>query len=96
MKNNIYNHIEVSPKVMLGKPVIKGTRIPVYLVLNLLANGYTAQKVVKAYPDLEKEDVIACLEYAAQFLKFQEEGSLSFGYDVKTVQCLKKLDNFLN
>lgn len=77
MKNYIYNRIEINPKIMLGKPVVKGTRIPVYLVLNLLANGYTMQKVIKAYPDLKQKDIQACLEYASQFLKFQEEGALT-------------------
>lgn len=77
MKNT---RITTNPNIMLGKPIIKGTRIPVYLILNLLANGYNMEKIIQSYPDLKIEDVQACLEYASQFLKFQEEGNLSIAY----------------
>lgn len=53
--------ITVNPKVMLGKPVVKGTRVPVYLVLNLLASGYNFDKIVRAYPVLTREDIIAAM-----------------------------------
>lgn len=56
---------------MHGKPVIKGTRIPVYVVLNLLAGGLAFEEVLQEYPDLTREDVLACLEYAAELA--QEE-----------------------
>ncbi|MEK7501020.1 MAG: DUF433 domain-containing protein [Patescibacteria group bacterium] len=65
--------IVTDPKILAGKPVIKGTRIPVYLVLNLLANGYTPEKVLKAYPQLTKRDVQAALEYAQARVKYEEE-----------------------
>ncbi len=57
--------IATDPCVMHGKPVIKGTRIPVYTVLNLRANGLGAKEVLREYPDLTEEDVLACLEYAS-------------------------------
>lgn len=60
--------ITVNPKVMLGKPVIKGTRIPVYLILGLLAAGYDFKKIIKAYPILTKEDVIAALKFSEEKL----------------------------
>lgn len=64
--------IVVNPKIMCGKPVIKGTRIPVYLILNLLAAGYTFERIIKAYPQLTKNDIRAALDYA-QFLTRHEE-----------------------
>ena len=64
--------ITVDPNILLGKPVIAGTRIPVYLVLNLLASGYTTERVVEAYPGLTEEDIRAALEYADQRLRYEE------------------------
>lgn len=64
--------IEVNPRILAGRPVIKGTRIPVYLILDLIAGGYTFQKIVEAYPTLTPEDVKAAVEYAASILKSRE------------------------
>lgn len=55
------DRIEINPRVMTGKPVIKGTRIPIYLILNLLARGYDFNRIIKAYPALNKEDIQAAL-----------------------------------
>lgn len=57
------NRIVINPKIMVGKPIIKGTRIPVYLILNLVAHGYTFERIVKAYPQLTRKDVKAALDY---------------------------------
>ena len=64
--------INVNPKVLAGKPVIRGTRIPVYLVLNLLVHGKNINNIVEEYPELEKEDVIAAINYAAENMKYEE------------------------
>jgi uncharacterized protein (DUF433 family) len=58
--------IEIDPKIMHGKPVIAGTRIPVYIILQLLAGGLSTEQICQEYPDLTKEDVQACLAYAAR------------------------------
>ena len=57
---------------MMGKPVVKGTRIPVYVVLELLGQGYTAKKILKEYPDLTEADIHAVLRFAALTTKFEE------------------------
>ena len=56
--------IEINPKVMLGKPVIRGTRIPVELILRKLGEGATEQGLLDAYPNLKREDIRAALTYA--------------------------------
>lgn len=63
------NKIIVDPKILAGKPVIKGTRIPVYLILNLLANGYNFDKIIEAYPRLNKQDIEAAIRYSEDRMK---------------------------
>ena len=60
--------IEVDPKVMAGKPCIRGTRIPVRMIVNLLAHGATFNEILEDYPRLTREDILACLLYAADRL----------------------------
>ena len=66
------NRIEINPNVMLGKPVVKGTRIPVELVLRKLGEGATMDDLCDAYPRLVAEDVYACLAYAANTVAHEE------------------------
>lgn len=56
--------IEVNPEILAGKPIIKGTRVPVTLVLNLLARGYTPARIIKAYPNLTPADIKAAVAYS--------------------------------
>ena len=60
------DHIEARNDIMLGKPCLKGTRIPVYLILEKLAAGETSQEILVAYPQLKADHIKACLEYAAR------------------------------
>jgi uncharacterized protein (DUF433 family) len=62
----------VNPKILGGKPVIKGTRIPVYLILELLSAGYDFKRIIEAYPTLSEEDIKAAVDYAAQIVKNEE------------------------
>ena len=64
--------IEVNPKVMTGKPVIRGTRIPVELLLRKLGEGATEADLLDAYPRLRREDIQAALAYAADTLAHEE------------------------
>ncbi len=66
---DISSHIEINPRVMMGKPVIKGTRITVELILESLAAGETADNLLLSYPRLTKEDISAALAFAAEALK---------------------------
>ena len=65
-KEELLERIVMDPKVMVGKPVVRGTRVTVELVLTLLAQGLTAEKILKDYPHLTRDDVAAVLLYAAK------------------------------
>lgn len=71
-EERLLNRIEVNPKVMMGKPVIKGTRIPVELILRKLSEGVTLEELLDAYPHLSHRDIQAALAYAAEVLAFEE------------------------
>lgn len=62
-------HIASDPQILYGKPVIKNTRIPVDLILEILANGDSQEELLQAYPNIKKEDIIACLLFAAETIK---------------------------
>ncbi len=64
----LFKRIVCDPKVMTGKPVIKGTRLTVEYILNLLAHGSTIEEILDEYEGLAREDVQACLLFASQSL----------------------------
>lgn len=68
----ITDRIEINPQVMLGKPVIRGTRIPVELILRKLSQGATEPDLLDAYPRLSHEDIQAAIRYAADVLAHEE------------------------
>ena len=65
----VYNRVEIKPTVMFGKPVIKGTRISVEFVVELLGRGWTVEQILKEYDHLTREDIQACLAYASEIIK---------------------------
>ena len=71
------NHIEVNPNVLVGKPVIKGTRISVELILDRLADGWTMENILASYPHLSRDDVLAAITFAAEL--FKEETFIAVG-----------------
>jgi uncharacterized protein (DUF433 family) len=64
--------IEINPKIMLGKPVIRGTRIPVELILRKLGEGATEGELLDAYPNLRPDDIRAAIRYAAEALAHED------------------------
>jgi uncharacterized protein (DUF433 family) len=68
-RNQLLERIALNPKVMAGKPVIKGTRLTVEYILNLLAHGATISQILQEYEGLAEEDILACLLYASEVLK---------------------------
>ena len=68
----ITDRIEINPKVMVGKPVIRGTRIPVELILRKLSEGATEKELLRAYPRLTSADIKAAIGYAADTVAHEE------------------------
>ncbi|GIV17712.1 MAG: hypothetical protein KatS3mg022_3147 [Armatimonadota bacterium] len=64
MGQNLLERITINPSIFGGKPVIRGLRIKVETILSLLEQGATPQEILQDYPDLEMEDIRACLAYA--------------------------------
>lgn len=68
----ITDRIEVNPKMMMGKPVIRGTRIPVELIVRKISEGANDKELLDAYPRLQTEDIRAALRYAADTIAHEE------------------------
>ena len=66
----VMDRISVDPGVMLGQPVIKGTRLPVYVIVQAIAAGDSADELLEAYPFLSSEDIEAALQYAARLAEW--------------------------
>ena len=73
----IYDRIEINPKIMMGKPVIQGTRIPVELILRKLSEKATEADLLQAYPQLIPEDIQAAIRFAADTIAHEETVILS-------------------
>lgn len=61
--------IIINPKILSGKPIFEGTRIPVDLVLDLLSQNYNLEEILKEYPSLTKEDILSAIKFATEKIK---------------------------
>jgi len=68
---DLRDYIVSNPGILKGKPRIKNTRIPVSLILGYLAIGYTIDDIIKEFPDLKSDDILACLSYARDLSDFE-------------------------
>lgn len=68
-ERQLLERISISPKVMVGKPAIKGTRLTVEYILNLLAHGSTSEEILQEYEGLTQDDIQACLLFATRSLQ---------------------------
>jgi uncharacterized protein (DUF433 family) len=66
VKDNLLSRISINPHICFGKPCIRGHRIWVALILDLLAGGATIEELLEEYPGLEGEDILACIAYGAE------------------------------
>ncbi len=67
-EKNLLERITVDPEVMVGKPIIKGTRIPIETILRLLVHGKSKEEIKESYPRISNEDITACLLFATKTL----------------------------
>jgi uncharacterized protein (DUF433 family) len=67
----MYERISIDPKVCHGQACVRGTRIPVHQIVRMLANGDTIEELLADYPSLEREDILACLDYAGPLAEEQ-------------------------
>ena len=72
MEEQLWQRISIDPEVMTGKPVIRGTRIPVELIVRMLAQGIPEDDILREYPRLQPDDIRAALAYAAQVLAHED------------------------
>ena len=68
-KENLLSRISINPNICFGQPCIRGHRIWVALILDLLAGGATIEELLEEYPDLEREDILACIAYGAEMAR---------------------------
>jgi uncharacterized protein (DUF433 family) len=68
-KDNLLSRISIDPKICFGKPCIRGHRIWVSLILDLLAGGETIETILEEYPGIERKDILACIAYAAEMTR---------------------------
>ena len=66
------DRITSNPSILVGKPAIKGTRISVELILGWLAEGWTHEMILDAYPQITQEDILACLAFTAQMMREEQ------------------------
>ena len=66
------DRIIIDPKILVGKPVIKGTRLAVEFIVGLLAQGWAESEITRNYPGVTHEDISACLKYATNILKAEK------------------------
>lgn len=71
MQEELIKRITIDPNICYGKPTICGLRYPVDSMLELLASGMTIEELLEDYPDLEKKDFLACLQYAAKLIQIK-------------------------
>ncbi len=64
---NLLSRIDSNPAVMLGKPVVKGTRITVELILRKISGGYSFEEILEMYPHLTREDILAAVQFLGKF-----------------------------
>jgi len=72
MEENMLERIEINSSILAGKPIIKGTRMSVEFILELFSSNMSMESIIKEYPHLSKQDILAAVNYAANIVKREE------------------------
>lgn len=84
--NELINRIEINPNVLVGKPVIKGTRISVEQIMRMLASGMAQEEILQEFPHLMREDIQAAIFYASELVEDFKAYPRQFIHRIKIVQ----------
>lgn len=76
-ENELLSRITVNQEICHGKPTIRNRRYPVEMILDLLSSGMTSEEILEDYPELENEDILACLAYAAKLIRVKTFSAMS-------------------
>lgn len=68
-EKDLLSRITINPSVSFGKPTIRNMRYPVEIILDLLSAGMSTKEIIEDYPDLEEQDILACIAFAAKLLR---------------------------
>jgi uncharacterized protein (DUF433 family) len=63
------DRIEINPEILVGKPVVKGTRLAVEFILDMVAGGCSEDEILRNYPGITHDDILACIAYAADIIR---------------------------
>ena len=77
MEKHLLNRITINPNICHGKPTVRDKRYTVDLILDLLSAGTTHEKILDDYPNLEEDDILACLAYATKLTKYSSYSKIS-------------------
>ena len=69
---NWQERIIIDPEILVGKPVVKGSRLALEFIIDLLAKGWSEDEILRNYPGLSQEDIRACLSYASEILRAEK------------------------
>ena len=69
---NWQERIIIDPEILVGKPLVKGSRLAVEFIIDLLAKGWSEDEILRNYPGLSQEDIRACLSYASEILRAEK------------------------
>lgn len=70
-EKEVYEHVSSDPEIMHGRPCVRGTRIPVWLVVAMLGDGMTEEEILREYPSVNETDIKACLKFASWVVDYQ-------------------------
>ena len=82
-EKDLLSRITINPNISLGKPTIRNMRYPVEIILDLLSAGMSTKEILEDYPDLEEQDILACIAFAAKLLRVKSMIQIKAAQEMK-------------